>query len=212
MRTCRAVPCVRACACVRARIKNTLRFLDPPTSVLVKYLVIRRKVRPLVYSTYNAGRHISPTCPPVLSSLLSSLSLSPLLPSLLLPSFADIAPLIEYTYANSPADVAIVIYFSLVAAILILTSLERILLILLERRDFSPYLRERRVLLFAKAPSSTDSRTCALRERKKVLRGKNQVEKGHSIASEKGKNFSTERSLPRTTGKLPQKKFVSSRM
>lgn len=69
---------------VCARIKNILRFLDPPTSVLVKYLVIRRKVRPLVYSSHDAGRHISlsPTLP---FSLLSFLP------------FADIAPLIEYT-------------------------------------------------------------------------------------------------------------------
>lgn len=72
--------------CVRvggAHIKNILRFLDPPTSVLVKYLVIRRKVRPLVYSSHNVGRHISLTYPSV-----SFLSFS---------SFADIAPLIEYT-------------------------------------------------------------------------------------------------------------------
>ena len=55
MRTCAYRTNVRACA----RIKNILRFLDPPTSVLIKYLVIRRKVRPLVYSSHNVGRHIS---------------------------------------------------------------------------------------------------------------------------------------------------------
>lgn len=78
--------CVRVCVRV---LKIFYVFLDPPTSVLVKYLVIRRKVRPLVYSTHNVGRHIFPTCPPL---RFPSFPLSP---------FADITPLIGYTYANS---------------------------------------------------------------------------------------------------------------
>lgn len=137
--------CVRAYvyARVRARIKNTLRFLDPPTSVLVKYLIIRRKVRPLVYSTYNVGRHISPTCPPVfppLSSFSFSLSLS-FAPSSPFRRSADIAPLIEYTYANFPANVAIVIYFSLVAAILILSCFSGRILLALRRVFLATLIR-----------------------------------------------------------------------
>lgn len=55
--------------CVRV-LKIFYVFLDPPTSVLIKYLVIRRKVRPLVYSSHNVGRHISLTYSPVFPSFL----------------------------------------------------------------------------------------------------------------------------------------------
>jgi len=55
---------VRACVrVVCTRIKNILRFLDPPTSVLIKYLVIRRKVRLFTHRTMSHGCHISLTYP-----------------------------------------------------------------------------------------------------------------------------------------------------
>jgi len=84
--------CMRVYAC--ARIKNTLRFLDPPTSVLVKYLVIRRKVRPPVYLTCTMSGATFPPRVPVPFSLILYLSSSPF-------ALCDIVALIEYTYANS---------------------------------------------------------------------------------------------------------------
>jgi len=83
---------MRVYAC--ARIKNTLRFLDPPTSVLVKYLVIRRKVRPSVYLTCTMSDATFPPRALVPFFLILYLSSSPF-------ALCDIAALIEYTYANS---------------------------------------------------------------------------------------------------------------
>lgn len=106
---------VRACARVYARaciLKILYVFWTRQPACSLSISLIRRKVRPLVYSMYNtmSGATFPPpaTCPTVVSLL------APLCPLVV----AEIAPLIEYTYANFPADIAIVIYFSLVAAIL----------------------------------------------------------------------------------------------
>lgn len=84
------------------------------------------------------------TCPTVVSLL------APLCPLVV----GDIAPLIEYTYANFPADIAIVIYFSLVAAILMCPPHE----------EMSPSRSPLRNVLFATLGSLSPRGTSSLGE------------------------------------------------
>lgn len=182
------------CVCPRARIKNTFYiFWTRQPACSIKYLVIRRKVCPTCLFTRRvmSGVTSPPTCPP------------PVHPHFLVAArHPDIAPLIEYTYANfPPADVA--------NCNLLLPRCCNTNLVLLGKKFYpvsSPDAREvfssRVLLLFTLARSS-------LRRKKSPAKIRRRKNRKDGVAEKKPPTFTSARTLrafPQNDERLPRER------